>query len=388
MKYYLVLLCGFVTCFGFTQSNTNSPATNTEQNTIIDSSYQKNEIEIKAVKKSKVQSAEKAESYNAKDLEAPTIKSYSTTFTHSKQQASVQRTQRTPSEMQQKQMDNVVDQLEETAPESFEFHYYKYVAGNYDISLIDHLKKAETLKPNNSDVQTQMAAYYLIKNDSKSTLTYLTKLVDNSKLTKDVLNYSEDLLQSAPENGVLITHGFDDTYSVSYLQLKNKLRTDVQIISLDLLQSKDYRKLLSERGFVMPERTVIDVQFLKEFCSKNVTKNLSVSMTTPKEYLTSIQQNLFVVGLVFEYHTDLTFDNFFKNNYLWYEVFSKKIISTAVTEKSKQLGANYLPMLLHLRMVYSQKNDTETVKKLDETIDKVSVQCKKYDQVQKLKASY
>jgi hypothetical protein len=101
-----------------------------------------------------------------------------------------------------------------------------------------------------------------------------------------------------------------------------------------------------------------------------------------------IQQNLFVVGLVFEYHTDLTFNNFDKNEELWNEILTKKLINNATNDKAKQLTSNYLPMLLVLRKVYEQKNETEKVREIDIALDKVSVQCKKYDQVQKLKRSY
>ena len=111
-------------------------------------------------------------------------------------------------------------------------------------------------------------------------------------------------------------------------------------------------------------------------------------MTVPKEYLTGIQQNLFVVGLGFEYHTDLTFNNFYKNDYLWNEVLTKKLIDNSINEKAKSLSSNYLPMLLHLRKVYAETGEKQKVIEIDKTLDKVAVQCKKYNQVQKLKSSY
>lgn len=348
------------------------------------------ELEIEnATKKSKSATKDyKGAATKAEAADAESIQTISTSFTYSKQQSSNQRTQRSPSAVQQKQMDIVVDQLEENSPESFEYNYFKYVAGNYDVSLIEHLKKAEALRPTNSDVQIQMAAYYIIINDKVNALKYLEKLVVSTRLNKDVIDYAEDLVQSASKNQVLITHGFDDSYATAYVQLSKNIRTDVKLISLDFLQSEKYRQNLSAEGFKLPVRTTIDVQYFQEFCSINTAKTLSISLTTPKEYLTPIQQNLFVVGLVFEYHTDLTFNNFDKNEELWTKVLTKKLINNATNEKAKQLSSNYLPMLLVLRKVYDQKNETEKVKEIDKALDKVSVQCKKYDQVQKLKSSY
>lgn len=320
--------------------------------------------------------------------ESVSVKSVSNTFTLTKQQAATQRTQRSPSVSQQQQMNDLVETLEKNAPESFEYHYFKYVAGNYNIALIDHLKKAETLRPTNSDVHIQMAAYYLIVKDSKNALLYLEKLVTSTRLNADVIDYAEDLLKSVPENGTLITHGMDDSYATLYVQLSKKIRSDVKWISLDFLQSENYRESLKGEGYKLPTRAIVDVQYLQEFCINNSAKSIAISMTTPKEYLTSIQQNLFVVGLVFEYHTDLTFNNFYKNDYLWNEILVKKLINNATNDKAKQLSSNYLPMLLHLRKVYEQTGEKVKLEKIDKELDKVAVQCKKYEQVQKLKSSY
>ena len=45
-------------------------------------------------------------------------------------------------------------------------------------------------------------------------MNILEKLKMAGKLTDNTLHYAEDVLLSVPENGVLITHGFDDSYGV------------------------------------------------------------------------------------------------------------------------------------------------------------------------------
>lgn len=408
MRYILILM--FFCCAGsLLAQNTNEPEkNNTEsiQNTIstgetFTDTTTLNDIQIRQVpqqseKKSKasnkdVKTKSEIPAYEESSKQAEgtrSISSMSGSFNATKVQSSTQRTQRTPTPAQQQQMNVVVDALEESAPESFEYHYYKYIAGNYNVALIDHLKKAEALKPNNSDVHIQMAAYYLITNDTKNAITYLEKLSKSSRLSKEVIEYSEDILRSVRPGGTLITHGTDDTYGTAFVQLSKKIRPDVRIISLDLLQSDKYRENLKANGYSIPDSKVVNVQFLQQFCIKNSTKNISVSMTTPKEYLVGIQQNLFTVGLNFEYHTDLTFNNFNRNEELWNKDLTKTVAENATNEKGKQLSANYLPMLLVLRKVYEQKNETEKLKEIDRSIDKISAQCNKYEQVQKLKKSY
>ena len=284
-------------------------------------------------------------------------------------------------------MDEAVGYFEVNSPNSFEFHYFKYVSGNYDISLIENLKTAETFRPNNADVQVQMAAYNMIKPDNDSAIAYIEKLKMAGKLTENTLCYAEDILLSVPENGVLITHGFDDYFGTWYNQIKTNMRKDVTIVSLDFLQSAHYRELLKEDGFKLPESTVIDVEFLESFCELNSSKSISISLTTPKEYFKPLQNNLFITGLVFEYHKG-EFDNFHRNDKLWNSTLKKHLVVNATDEKSKQLSSNYLPMLLQLRKVYVKMDAKEKLKEVDDASDKVSVQCRKYEQVQKLKNLY
>ena len=404
MRNFIFIFLSFIAFIGRAQNNVPQESTNSNTNTIAVPSSQQSDtvqskeeldLEIKAIStQDKYRSSKKVSEKNinesAKDemSEAESSKAMSSKFSLSKQQAATQRTQRSPNAIQQEQMNNVVLQLEENSPQSFEFHYYKYVAGNYNVDLIEHLKNAEALRPANSDVQIQMAAYYLIMKDSKNALIYMDKIIASTRLSKDVIDYAEDLIQSAPENGTLITHGFDDSFATAYVQLSRKIRLDVKLISLDFLQSEKYQQTLKSEGFNLPSRTIIDVVYFQDFCFKNTLKNLSISMTVPKEYLTGIQQNLFVVGLGFEYHTDLTFNNFYKNDYLWNEVLTKKLIDNSINEKAKTLSSNYLPMLLHLRKVYVETGEKQKVIEIDKSLDKVAVQCKKYDQVQKLKSSY
>lgn len=308
-------------------------------------------------------------------------------FYSTKIQSSTQRTQRTPSEEQQLKMDETVKYFESFAPESFEYHYYKYVAGNYNVTLIEHLKKAFELKPNNADVHIQLAAYYIITGDTVNTKVFLTKMKGIGRISEDATTYAKDLMTSVPEKGTLVTHGFDDMYSCAYLQNILKFRPDIQLISLDFLQSETYREQLIKKGYSLPTETIVNTAFLSSFCSLNEAKTISISMTTPKEYFLDIKQKIYVVGLTFEYHSTV-FNNFYFNDYLWNEKLEKTLVYNSLNEKSKQLSANYLPMLLKLREVYIQQNDMDKVAEIDVAIDKVSVQCKKYEQVQKLKKSY
>lgn len=409
MRKFVLLICSFVS-LGLhaqvtnTMNNASTPVEEAEMEAQPDTTYvvpaqlnEQKEERAPSVRGAmyKKKAAEKAKDYDKSANESPApsaatameAQKVSGSFTYSKKQSALQRTQRSPSQSQQMDMDNAVDYFEKNAPNSFEYHYFKYVSGNYDVSLISHLKKAEKMRPNNSDVQVQMAAYHMIKNNVSDAKGYMEKLKASKRLTDVSIYYAKDILYSVPDSGVLITHGFDDTYAAWYDQQVKGIRKDVHLISLDFLQSKAYRTQLVKDGFTMPSSTTINVNYLKEFCRLNSGKGISISLTTPKEYFKPIEDKLYVTGLVFEYHTE-EFNNFDRNEKLWNTDLDKYLVNSSTNEKGKKLTSNYLPMLFQLRAVYTEKGLNDKKAAVDKAIDKIAVQCKKYEQVQQLKRAY
>ncbi len=389
----LIFICFFfITSFSFGQQKDEMEVKNKQEKT---SSKPESEIapvmeEVESRGESKKVSIKKTEQEGtgmAPGKAEQDTQKESSTFNYYNSQSKMQREQRSPTPAQQSQMNGAVSYFETHAPESFEYHYYKYIAGNHNVSLVNHLKEAEKIRPNNTDVHVQLAAYYMIQNSVTDVSNYLEKLVSNGRLAKSVVTYAEDVLRSVPQNGVLITHGFDDTYGAWYAQTKKGIRGDVKIISLDLLQSTEYRAKLKKEGFTVPSATVVDVKFLEQFCQLNEKKNLAISLTTPKEYFQPVLSDIYLTGLVFEYKTT-KYDNFWRNNTLWNSELDKKLVQNTMDAKGRELSANYLPMLMQMRKVYNQKGMQEKVSEIDSYIDAIGAQSKKYEQVQKMKSAY
>ncbi|MBI1836267.1 MAG: hypothetical protein HYR91_03270 [Flavobacteriia bacterium] len=390
-KIVFYLLFSWFSLSGQVEKNAPVQNTNINYNSVeeiqLDSNFRKEESDKKTEEKViKSYSKKKNEPATTQDT-GVNVQKKSIEFNVSKTQSSIQRTQKTPTDANQQSMNEVVQYLEENAPESFEYNFYKYVSGNYNLALNQYLFKAQEIQPNNPEVLSQLVAYYWLSEDKSNTLVNLNKLIANNKLSSESIVYAKDLLLSVPENGVLITHGFDDSYASMYLQLNENLRSDVKIINLDFLQSEKYKNDLTKLGFTLPAQKNIDVTYLTEFCKNNEFKKIAISLTVPKEYFQTIQTNLFVVGLIFEFHS-IPENNFYKNEFIWNSVLEKKLISSPSSEKAKQLSSNYLLMLFQLRDVYASKNEKKKVVEIDAIIDKIAVQCKKYEQVQKIKKKY
>ncbi|MAO32603.1 MAG: hypothetical protein CL824_03770 [Crocinitomicaceae bacterium] len=296
--------------------------------------------------------------------------------------------QRNPTDEQQKEMNQANDIIQQQAPNSFDYNLNKYVIGNYNTNNYSNLKSAEQINPNSEEVIKQMAAHNLIIDDDFKSELYLKKLKDNKQLDAQSIDYCEDLLESTPENGTLITHGMLDSYGAHYNQITNKKRTDVEIINLDFLQSKTYQQKLIKKGFFIPDSKNIDVSFFKEFCENNNDKNIALSLTIPKDYFIPIIDKIYVVGLVFEYHLNTTPDGLMKKNeVLWNNKMNKSIISSKETGTIK-LASNYLPMLLNLRKYFKEKGDNPKVLEIDRQIELISKKCNKTKKVSKIKSSY
>jgi len=302
-------------------------------------------------------------------------------------EANTNRSRRSSSKNEQKVLKEVVEVMKDLDENSFEYNYYKYITGNYDVSLFSFLQKASNLRPKSSEVQTQLAAYYLIMENYEQAEFYINTLFENQIISTSLIDYGQDLLVSVPENGTLITHGIEDTYSVTFLQLNMGVRSDVEIISLELMQSEMYRNHLKEKGFKFPLSDFIDVNYYTEFCALNEEKNISTSLTVPREYFQFSPQKQFLTGLVMHYSSN-RLDNVGVNMNLWKYELKYLILDNSNDVKSKELSSNYLPMLFQLRQVYHLMEDIQGIEEIDKLLDRIGLFSGKVEKVQSLKARY
>jgi tetratricopeptide (TPR) repeat protein len=80
-----------------------------------------------------------------------------------------------------------------------------------------------------------------------------------------LLEYNQNMLESAPANALLITNGDYDTYPAWLLQGKG-IRTDVLIVNRSLLNRKDYARFLKRQGLplVISEQELDQMRHVKE----------------------------------------------------------------------------------------------------------------------------
>jgi len=277
---------------------------------------------------------------------------------------------RSATPVEQQQMDDNLKEMETEAPNSFETNLYNYEASHYDSSKDTFLFRAAEQQPENTELRQQMSAYYFINDNISAADSITVKLVENGTLCSGQLNYSADLYNSMMSNSTLIVHGFNDLLPMIHQLNTTVSNTFFEVVSLDLLQSDDYKASLSEKGFVFPGSKVIDTAFLKEFIELNPSKNIQLSLTLPKEYFKQFLPDLYPVGLTFV--TSKREEDEAVNIQLWQKEWDKNILLNGTGDWSDPWYTNYLPTLVSLKKHYQAIGNTAEADKINQVILAIS----------------
>lgn len=403
-RYIFLVLLFFCAVLSHAQSNetlnntnTNLPATNTnkalinQQDTVSAVSPQLEEMQI-STKKSKTfrtvsspkfgEEAEKADKDSNSSIQQLKSAKYQfeTNYSNSKHQL----TRRSASPEEVLNMKQGAQIYANMLPGSFEKHFYTYLLSKYNPGQYPELRQAANLEPTKTEVQQELAVYGVAVNDQELADSVALQMIAQNKISGGLLSYAADMVNSVPENGTLLLHGYTELIPVNY-EKNNLGRADIQLISVDLMQSPHYQASLEAQGFVMPNSTFVDTAFVQTFCSLNTSKNLFLSMSFPKEYFQGITSALNPVGLTFAYEQAAAFDYNAWNIALVEKKWKKYELGIGKDPQSDALSANYLPALLSVSRLYEQYNQTEDVKEIDHIIMSVATRARKTGQLSKIK---
>jgi hypothetical protein len=316
----------------------------------------------------KMEEREFSEQDDTKDLRETdkTVQVFSA-FSLVRQNSKFNKFQRTPLPAEQSEMDAKVKQLELISPNSWEYHLAYFAAGNYNLDRSQALEKAYQMNPENLEVQKQYVSLKYMKGDTLSAQNMLSTMSLNELISLEVERYTSDVLTSCSMNSTLITHGFEDTYGALFNQFSHQQRMDVNVVSLDFLQSPQYRITLEEKGYVLPKTTKIDVGYLSQFCYLNADKELFLSVTIPRTYFEPISKKLFPVGVTFQYANAPADDLPDRQENMWFYQLNK--FGLAEGEDRSKFAMNYIPLLLYLEQKYIQEGNEVLLLQVRDSMD-------------------
>lgn len=267
---------------------------------------------------------------------------------------------------------------------SFEFNYSAYTNSVVkDANSFAYLQKAYAIYPENVDLYDDFMAYYEMNDNKIDRKTFSTKLYKSNTISEYLLEYNYNVLVSLPQNAILFTNGYDDTYPVWVNQDLKNVRNDITIINIDLLKDITYRDKVLKRAGLTYKKKNQGIDLIEDIMISNPTKEIYLGLTVDKELLGRLYKNLYLVGLVLKY-SDQPFNNVQLIQSNWENKFEKKTIEKSPTSfKQKQVLANYLLPFICLHNYYIETNELVKAKELKALTLKIA----SYNGKQKLVAS-
>lgn len=160
------------------------------------------------------------------------------------------------------------------------------------------------------------------------------------------------MLKSLPKNSVLITNALDDTFPLTILQIKNKLRPDVKIISLGMLKDSTYVNYINE-----VHQLELDYKSPSAAAAVFISKLKNVHISTTVSSSIWYKPSYYLEGLTVQ----TSGQNQMKSLADFYEDYQKlKFKSFSLTGFDRSLLQNILPPLITL---YKNGNSSLSLKK-------------------------
>jgi hypothetical protein len=267
---------------------------------------------------------------------------------------------------EQKDLDVIVSNMEKFVPQSYEFHFLTYLNGNNNPDLVSHLQKAYELNSKSSEVLVQYTSYYELTGNDAKKKEFCKSLVNAGIYSAGILEFNKNLLNSVEQNGILITHGENDTYPIWIQQSVKSERTDIKVLYIDLLENKEYReKELKALGLDITNDIKINKSgFLKELASESKSRPVYFATTVAPELLKPMSANLYLTGLAFKY-SESSFDNLELLKKNWNTKMTKVEINSEDNSDGSiesKMNLNYLPGILLLYDNYSKDGNKEAEK--------------------------
>jgi formylglycine-generating enzyme required for sulfatase activity len=209
------------------------------------------------------------------------------------------------------------------------------------------------------------------------------RLWQSGQISSSLLNYSYNVLMSLDQNAILFTEGDNTTIPIFILQDVFNVRRDVSVLNLELITQSDYRtRKLSQLNLKLKNPSddlnalALKSKICEELPEQNTGHQFYYALTISKENISTIKDQLYVVGLASQISKD-RLDNIslikknlehnFLIDYLIVDFNGENEFATG-----KILQANYLVPMLMLYEHYKQIGETERIKKLESLLVRIA----------------
>lgn len=273
----------------------------------------------------------------------------------------------------QQELDAIVNEMEETNAQSFEYHITTYINSNRSSDKFPNLLQAYSLNPNNRQVILEMASYYEMTGSSKKQMCQ--KIRNNGYYDSKVYTYASHVLAGVSQNGILLTHGDEDSYPAWVNQELSSQRTDVLVIYTDLLKNDEYASsIYTKLGLgSLSGSTSLDERIDRVITGSS--RPVHLALTFRKDFIRKYRSKLYITGLVMRYQPSGE-QNLAQAADLW-----EKELKGAELDKQWPAGVsgglkrNYIPVLVNVYKHYQQTGKNGKAKEVKKVALAIAVEC-------------
>ena len=279
-------------------------------------------------------------------------------------------------------LDKIVANMPTTMANTFGFNYILFIHNDLAKREYGHLLKAHELEPERSDAYVSLINYYIMQGDDEKVTHYSEALFNAGEFAPSLMAWNYNMLASVEKDGILLTHGDNDTYPSWTVQMVKNFRKDVKVLNVNLLMQDEYReKVFNEMGLDpissadFPAYQDMYIAITQQF-TRQADRPVYVATTIPEFIRNALGDSLYLVGMAFKYSNE-TFDNvaFLKNN------FENKFLKDHLhIQLEADTGSNvianmnmrYLPALITLRRHYMDSGNTSKANELEPMIRRIA----------------
>lgn len=277
-------------------------------------------------------------------------------------------------------LDQIVAGMNANVPNTFQTHYVNYINSKRDLSKGSELMKAYLLDPGRKEIYKELAVYFTLKGDKDNLENTLKKWNTIGDMPQSLKDYGYNLLNTVPQNAILITDGEYDTYPLWILQTVQGHRADVKILNIDLVQNQEYRNRICQ-SFSLNCSGYSDNKalFIQNLVAGNPAQTFYFSYTVNAAYLTGIESNLYNEGLAYRYNSNPGYNYIQRLRNNWELVYKTGYLDKPIqgneqftANRMQLLNLNYVASGLELYDIYMAGGEKEKADKLYLLLEKLA----------------
>lgn len=279
------------------------------------------------------------------------------------------------------ELNQIVDAMAKQMGNSYEYFLVKGWNEGYIADAFTSVKKAYNLHPEKPEALGLMQLFSEMNFDAANRSMFSEQLIKQSQVSPSLLSYSYNVLMSLAPSSILITEGESTTIPLFILQDVMKLRNDVHVLSLDLLTNATYLENKLKKIGLQLNGPIDSSNRGNVICSllplQNNGHQFYYALTLSKDNLSSLKENLYVVGLA-SLHSLRNVDNVAMIKKNFEKQFLLDYLKVDFNGESKDatgkvFSANYLVPMILLYEDYLKENKSTEAKALRELMEQVAL---------------